>query len=148
MTLGLAIGFLVIGSALVLMCAIAIVRLGLMRLESPLGVHRDGLPDEARAPAWSLPDHAGEFQQVPSKRWWQLLLFADYSLVEFPKLAVGIRRLMTQDPTLQVLILCRTDLELTTRTAQILRLFVPVIKVEDTACTGSTTSGGGVPRPV
>ena len=65
--------------------------LGFARLESRLGFLRDGLPEGARAPRWTMSDSEGGV--VTAAGGWQALVFGDHSLVEFPDLQAGLAEL-------------------------------------------------------
>lgn len=125
-----AIAFLALGGALALLAALALVRIGLLRLESPLGIVRDGLPGGAPAPRWRLPDTDGGVQQVPSGAEWQLLLFSDHSLREFPELGAAVTALREREPGLEAVVLPSKNAELAAETARAIGLDVPVVPVD------------------
>lgn len=132
MALAQAFAFIGIAVVLVLFAMLALVRIAAVRLDSSLGILRDGLPEGSVAPAWHLPDTTREMRQVPSDgARWRLLLFANHSLIEFPDLATGVMRLTTDEPDLEALVLTRTDVGLTATACDLLGLDVPVLAVDD-----------------
>ena len=126
----LAIAFLAVGALLVLAEGLALVRIGLLRLESPLGIIRDGLPGGSDAPRWQLPDTDGVTRRVPSGTW-QVLVFADHSLREFPELAGALTALRDEDPSVEVLVLPKAHPDLAAEVARGLGLHAPVVAVGD-----------------
>jgi hypothetical protein len=106
-------------------------RLALLRLDSPLGISRDGFPRGSRVPRWRLPDLNEELHQVPSGKSWQLLLFSDHSLREFPQLAQAIERLRAEEPELEALLLPRLHPEAAEETAKLLGLNIPIVPVDE-----------------
>jgi hypothetical protein len=131
MAAGQAIAFVAFAGVLVVLTLLVLVGVGIVRLESPLGVLRDGIPDGKRAPSWRLADAAGVTRQCPSGRW-QLLLFADHSLREFPDLVAGLKRLTAEEPELETLVLSKGHMELTERLlAGPLGLDLPILHVDD-----------------
>jgi len=99
-----AIGFVAFAGLLVVLTVVALVGIGIVRLESPLGVLRDGLQLGERAPRWALRDLDGVERRSPSGRW-QLLVFADHSLREFHGFADALNRLQESSPELEILLL-------------------------------------------
>lgn len=124
-----AIAFLAVCGLLLLLGLLALARIGLLRLESPLGIIRDGLPGGAPAPRWQLADTEGVLRGVPSGRW-QLLLFADHSLREFPEVAGAVAGLVEREPDLEALMLTGKRADLAVETAQALELDLPVVAVD------------------
>ncbi len=123
------IAFIVCASLLILLTVLAIVRIGLLRLESPLGIMRDSLPMGAAAPTWRLPDLAGHARATPAGKW-QLLVFADHSLREFPELVEGIKELCEHQPGLEALMLPSRHPDLAAQTAAAMGLDIPVVPVD------------------
>lgn len=121
--------FVAFASLLILLTVLAIVRVGLLRLESPLGIMRDSLPLGAVAPTWRLPDLAGHARGTPTGTW-QLLVFADHSLREFPELVEGIKELRRREPGLEVLMLPSKHPDLAAQTAVAMGLDIPVVPVD------------------
>jgi hypothetical protein len=72
-----AMGILFLSVALVLIAAtvLQIVRTGYARLNSSIGILRDGIPPGKPAPSWSLPDLKGHLRVTPASDHWQLLIF-------------------------------------------------------------------------
>ena len=126
---GQAVGFIVVGGLFALLGVLALARIGLLRLESPLGIVRDGLPAGAPAPEWRRADTDGGLREVPAGRW-QLLLFADHSLREFPEVAAALDALLERTPELEAIIVTGRHPELATETARALGLEVPVVGVD------------------
>lgn len=108
--------------------------LGFVRLESPLGILRDGLPLGARAPRWTIRDDRGRLRKVPSGESWQLLVFGDHSLEAFPDLVSGIKRLTEDEPSLEVLVLHSAhpaEAEMTAEALRLLETDLPLVKADD-----------------
>jgi hypothetical protein len=116
-------------SALLLASLLATLRIGLLRLDSPLGIHRDGLRVGTRAPSWRLPDSVGTMHESPSRGRWQLLVFADHSLREFPDAASALGEIVSKDEA-DVVLLTRIDATVVSETARLLGLPVPMIVVD------------------
>jgi hypothetical protein len=110
--------------------ALAMIRVALARLESPIGIWRDGVRAGLMLPAWSLPDRKGVSHSTPSHGKWQLLLFADHSLREFPAFALRVREL-SEEESLEALILTRRDPEATAVVVEAFGLKIPVVPVDD-----------------
>lgn len=127
-----ASGFVFLGmeSALLSLAVLGIVRIAFLRLESSVGIVRDGLPTGRAAPSWSLPDSMGRPHMTPGNDRWQLLLFTDRSLAGLPELATGIQRLAAASPELEVLLLSRDSKELCAATVEALDLPVPIVPVD------------------
>lgn len=121
--------FLGAESAILFMAALAILRIGFMRLESPLGILRDGIRPGKRAPAWQELDSQGRTRGIPTRDRWQFLLFGDRSLVAFPGVVEGANYLAAHEPELDVLVLSRDSAELCHAAEQGLGLRAPVIPV-------------------
>lgn len=126
-----AIGFIVIGALLLSLTALAMIRLAMLRLESPLGRREDGLTPGTSAPTWRVTDTVGTPRYVPSESNRQALLFADHSLVSFPKLVSGLLRLQEDAPDLELIMLSRVDAGVTAKACELLGLEVPLVIVDD-----------------
>lgn len=129
--MGTAIGFIFFGVEFVfiILCLLAIVRTGFVRLESSIGLRRDGLPYGKTAPGWSLPDVEGRLRVTPAGDHWQLLIFADHSLASFPDLVAEINELFATNQELEVIVLSHDDQELCEATVRVLDLRVPLVRV-------------------
>lgn len=128
----LFVGGFIVGTLLVAaFAALALLRLATLRLDSPLGRLRDGLLEGTPAPEWELRDAAGRPRRVPHGSKWQLLVFGDYTLVEFPGVVAALRSLEQERDDLEILMLSRVDQKVTVRTAQALNLDVPIVSVDD-----------------
>jgi hypothetical protein len=127
------VAYIAVASLLVVLAAAATLRIGLLRLESKLGVGRDGLSEGTRAPAWRLRDADGVARRSPNPNAWQLLVFSDHSLKEFPRLAFGLGELAAQEEAAEVLLLARHDSDLKIEATQIVLegfdLDIPIIPV-------------------
>jgi hypothetical protein len=124
------VAFIAIEALLIGLTAIAFVALGLGRLTSSLGIHRDGLNPGSDAPAWSLSDNDGWLRRSPHGKRWQLLLFANHALQSFASVAEGLRALARSQPNVEILVMCQGRTDVTLATTQALGLQVPVISVD------------------
>jgi hypothetical protein len=124
MTQGLA--FLAIGAATLGLCTLAFLGIGIVRLDSRLGVLRDGLAIGARAPLSALESIAAPQE---TERW-LLLLFADHSLREFPSVVDGIREL-ANEPALEIVMLSRPDPAIVQFFVDAMDIPVRVVHVDD-----------------
>lgn len=113
-------GFAYLGVELLLLglAFLAIVRIGFFRLESSLGIARDGLPPGKMAPPWSLLDVKGHLRVTPASTHWQLLVFADHSLASFPDLVAGMNQVIISARDLEVVVLSRDNQDLCEATIQ------------------------------
>mgnify|MGYP001271790443 CR=1 FL=1 len=132
MGVGLGIAFLATETVLVVLTLLALVRTGFARLESSVGLWKDGLAVGKNAPPWTLTDTAGKLQRIPSHHHWQLLLFTDHSLMSFPSVLVGINHLVDFAHDLEVLVLISQDRKFCQSIARELRLLAPVVPVDQT----------------
>jgi hypothetical protein len=123
------VAFLVVASILCLLALLALGGSGVIRLESRLGVMRDGPRLDSRAPRWTLPDVDGR-RRSSAAGTWQLLVFADHSLIEFPGVLAGIERLRSE-ADLEIFLVSRRAPELVEATARALKLGVPAIPVDE-----------------
>ena len=122
--------FLGVELVLIVLVLLAIMRTGFARLESSIGIARDGLSVGKPAPPWSLPDLAGHLRVTPAGDHWQLLIFADHSLSAFPNLVAGMNHLATAVQELEVLVLSRESRDLCEATIRALEMQVPIIQVD------------------
>jgi hypothetical protein len=121
---------LIATSALLLILELlAFAAIGIGRLSSRMGTLRDGFAPGTAVPKWSMRDVDGRHHQVPSHSRWQLLIFVDHSLKEFPGLVSALRHLEGVDEGVETLLLPRTDGSLTARVADALGLKAAVIPV-------------------
>ncbi|HEX6686230.1 MAG TPA: hypothetical protein VF062_25880, partial [Candidatus Limnocylindrales bacterium] len=58
------IAFTALVALLIVVACLALLLLSLIRVESPLGRRRDGLPVSTKAPGWTLPDGAATLRKV------------------------------------------------------------------------------------
>lgn len=126
-----AVLFIVVAGLVLLLAALAIFRLAVLRLESPLGRQRDGLMQGSDAPRWRLIDSARVPRQVPGSRGLQVLLFADHSIVAFAPLAAELERLRQDDLDLEAVMVSRTDTETTIAACEEVGLDIPIVVVDD-----------------
>jgi hypothetical protein len=98
---GLFVVLCAVGSAFAIL---VIVRLAILRLESPIGRFRDGLRAGRLAPAMRATDSRGRPTSIPSGRW-MALVFSDHSLKEFPGLMAGIKSI--QDLGVEVVVVTK-----------------------------------------
>jgi len=130
MEVALGVTFLGLELVLIALALLAIVRTGFARLNSSIGIARDGFPPGTTVPPWSLPDLQGHLRITPAGNHWQLLIFANRALVAFPELIDGMHHLARAAHDLEILILSYEDKEFNIVTAQGLDLQVPVVPVD------------------
>ncbi len=130
MSMAEGLGYLALTFVLILLVLIATVRIGFIRLESSLGIARDGIPPGKPAPSWSLPDLEGHLRVTPAGDHWQLLIFADHSLSAFPNLVAGMNHLAFAAQELEVLVLSRDSRDLCEATVRALDVQVPIVQVD------------------
>lgn len=130
MDVAIGITFLILELVLIALILLAIVRTGFARLNSSIGIARDGFPPGKPVPSWSLPDLEGHLRVTPAGDHWQLLIFANRSLVAFPELIEGIHHLAQKAQELEVLILSYESRRECEITAQGLDLQVPLVPVD------------------
>lgn len=130
MDIAQGLAFLGVELVLILLALLAIVRNGFVRLNSSIGIARDGFPPGKSVPAWSLPDLEGHLRVTPAGDHRQLLIFANRSLVAFPDLVTGINHLAQTEPELEVLVLSNEDRDQNRVTMQGLDLQVPLLSVD------------------
>jgi hypothetical protein len=124
------VAFFIVEILLIALVLLAMVRTGFARLESSIGIARDGLSPGKPAPSWSLPDLEGHLRVTPAGDHWQLLIFADHSLASFPNLVTGMNHLAATAQELEILVLSRDSRELCEATVRALDLQVPVVQVD------------------
>jgi hypothetical protein len=107
--MGTAVGitFLGVEIALVALAGLAIIRIGFIRLDTWIGIARDGIPIGNAAPSWSLPDVAGHLRVTPARDRWQFLIFTDRSLVGLPELVDGLRAFAAKVTEAEILLISR-----------------------------------------
>ena len=103
-----ALAFTVTASLALGLCALGFVGLGLVRLESRLGVEGDGIAVGGEAPRWALEDSEGLLRFSPPAAGWMMVLFADHSLREFPGVVEGINALR-DEPDLTIVMATRAN---------------------------------------
>jgi hypothetical protein len=130
MDIGLGITFLGLELVFIALVLLAIMRTGLARLGSSIGIARDGFPPGKMVPPWSLPDIDGHLHVTPAGDHWQLLVFANRALVAFPELIEGMHHLAQADRELEVLILSNEDKGHNIVTAEGLDLQIPIVTVD------------------
>jgi hypothetical protein len=106
------------------------IRVGFSRLESSIGIHRDGLPISTPAPAWTLPDLRGQRFSTPAERVWQFLIFANKSIAHFPPLIEGMNKFACSKE-LQVLFISSDSPIVCEAMVRGLDVEVPVISDDD-----------------
>jgi hypothetical protein len=122
-----AIAYVALATVFVLFSCLGFITLGTARLQSFLGIFRDGLAPGSRAPGWKLRAIDGRMFSTPSGGPWQVLMFVNHAIVEFPTVVPTLRNLLGDVSNLEVLILSQTDPMLTHSACLPLGLDVPVI---------------------
>lgn len=130
MAIAQGITFLMLEVVLTALVLLAMVRIGFARLESSIGIARDGLPPGKSAPSWRLLDLEGRLRVTPASDHWQFLIFAEHSLASFPNLVAGMNHLAVTVQELEVLILSRESREFCEAMARALDLTVPIVQVD------------------
>lgn len=127
-----------INATLVILClmlvlgALAVVAIGNLRLNSSAGIVNDGLDPGVRAPTWHAVDITGNTRPSPNRSCWQLLLFADHCLKDFPDTVAGIRALeAAQSESLEILILIRRQPDLARAVMDSLEIGSSIVPVTD-----------------
>src|SRR5260370_13272321 len=94
--------FLFVCVALILIAATLFIMMsaGFARLESSIGIMRDGIPLGKQAPSWQLSDTQGDYYMTPTNEKWQFLIFANYSLCAFP-LMITVMHALSSEKHLQ-----------------------------------------------
>jgi hypothetical protein len=120
--------FLAVVCLLLALCGLAFVHVGALRFHSRLGRAHDGFEPGATAPTWRERDTDGAVHEVPSRSYWQLLVFADHALVRFPSVVEELRHMAT-DPRREVILLPSRAAEVVLPTFRSLDLRIPVVPV-------------------
>lgn len=97
--------YVVVTVGVISLGTLALLRIGMLRLEMPIGIRRDGLRAGSRSPRWQRADLDGHVRSVPGDGRWQVVVFADHSLQAFPDLIAGLARLGESVPELELLVL-------------------------------------------
>jgi hypothetical protein len=122
--------FLLLGVVTVSLVLLMIMRIGYGRLESAIGIARDGPRRERPAPAWQATDNSGHTRRVPCGGRWQLLIFADHCLASFPDLVAAMNRLPVAVSDLDVAVLARSRPGLNAEMIVSLGITAPVVMVD------------------
>ena len=130
MSTGIGLLFVAIELVFIALALLAILRTGFLRLNSSIGIGRDGFPPGKTVPSWSLPDIEGRLRVTPAGDHWQLLVFANHALASFPDLVSGMNHLAATSQELEVLLLSQDSLENCRDTVEELDLQVPVVPVD------------------
>src|SRR5450631_626782 len=101
--------FLSIEVIFIILVVLTILRTGVIRLESKVGVTRDGFPPGKKVPSWQLPDIAGQMQQTPTENHWQLLLFTDHVLGGFLDVVTEMNNIALSAQDLEIVILSKRN---------------------------------------
>lgn len=128
----IGISFLIVELLCIALTLLALLKTGLQRLESAVGISRDGFPPGRSVPSWQLLDLMGQERKTPTGEKWQLLIFVDHSLVSFPELFIGITHFSEGVPEVEVLIVSRDNRTLCEATKRVLNLQVPIVPVDQT----------------
>jgi hypothetical protein len=99
--------FVLLATLAIATSGLALLHVGSMRLESPIGRQRDGLRRGRSAPTLELNTTLGH-RAVPSGGW-QVLVFCHHALAEFPDLIEGLREMGQGGFDADVIILSRAD---------------------------------------
>lgn len=126
MTLGVA--FVAVALVLCLAALLGIYEIARRALNSTAGRERDGLAPGSRAPTWSVPDIDDVVRSSPSPPVWQLLVFGDHSLRQFPGVLEAIQELEAESD-LQILVLAREHSRDVLWTLRVLGINVPLLAV-------------------
>jgi hypothetical protein len=119
--------FVVLAGLSATACALALLRVGVIRLESPLGIHRDGLPAGSSAPRIDAVAADGTEVKVPNGDRYQFLLFTDLSLAEYPEVAAAVSELAASQEAAVALVTQR-DATLSVAVLEALELELPVVQ--------------------
>lgn len=118
-------------AVLLLMWAMAIVAfaaLGIDRLQSAVGLERDGLRLGSCSPVWSLLDTTGSRRRSPSGKW-QLLLFANHGLRSFQRTVAAIQAL-SADSALEIIALAYGESDISGVVLNALLPTVPIVQAD------------------
>jgi hypothetical protein len=105
------IAFIAICLTAIIFALVAVIRVGFARLDSFIGIWGDGISPGRQAPGWLMTDLKGVRRGTPSGSTWQVLVFADHSLRNYPDLLVGLDRLAAFEDELEIVILPRPGSE-------------------------------------
>jgi hypothetical protein len=122
--------FIIVAILSLFLALLMIIRVGYGRLESALGIARDGPKRNHPAPTWQATDNTGKGQCVPSEGRWQLLIFADHNLASFPELIAATNRLPAGIDDLDVMVLARSRAGLSAETIAALGISAPIVMVD------------------
>jgi hypothetical protein len=113
------------------MAIFAMLRMGYMRLDSRIGIVKDGVAPGEKTPHWRLEDVNGRLLTSPAHDGdrWQLVVCVDRSLGGFPGLVNQMREFSTNTPDLEVIVLARESPEICAAIVRGLQLDVPIISV-------------------
>jgi hypothetical protein len=106
------------------------VRIGFGRLESAIGIARDGPRRGGAAPKWHALDDRGQERNVPNRSRWQLLVFADHCLQSFPDLITAMNRFQAEPVAFEVIVVARGSAHLVRTAAGTLGNAVPIVSVD------------------
>ncbi len=126
--------FAALVALLIVVACLALLRLSLIRVESPLGRRRDGLRAGTKAPGWALPDGTATLRKVPHGSRKQMLVFADHAIASFPRLAASLASLAEPgevSPDLEMVMFTRPGRETTAAVCSMLGLDLPLVAVDD-----------------
>jgi hypothetical protein len=130
MSVGISVLFMGVEVVFIVLALLAILRAGFLRLNSSVGIARDGFPPGKMVPSWSLADLEGRLRVTPAGDHWQLLVFANRSLEAFPEVVSGMHSLSESAQELEVLVISQHNPEDCRETAQQLDLQVPIVPVD------------------
>lgn len=99
--------FIALAGAVATMAVVGLITLAQLGTAGSRGVRRSGLRPGSPVPALRGLDHTGTAFSVPRTGNYQLLLFADHSLKEYPTLIAGLIGLRHTSPKLEVLVISR-----------------------------------------
>jgi hypothetical protein len=130
MNVAQGIMFLMMAVVFIGLAVLVILQNSFIRLNSSIGIARDGLPAGKVAPCWQLPDLEGHVHLTPGGDHWQLLIFINQALAAFPDLVTGMHQLASLFQELEVVILSPESTEECVQTVQQLGLQVPVVPID------------------
>jgi AhpC/TSA family len=122
--------FLSMAVVFIALAVLVILQNSFLRLNSSIGIARDGLPPGKPAPSWQLPDLEGRLHLTPAGDHWQLLIFINQALAAFPDLVTGMHQLAATFQELEVLILSPESKQDCAHTVQQLGLQVPIVPID------------------
>jgi hypothetical protein len=97
--------FVVAAAGLVALTIIALFPITTLYMARREALERDGLARGVRVPDWTLLDTSGRtFRSIPSRPF-QLVMFTDHSLISFPSVVAGLRRLASESDLETVVLL-------------------------------------------